>query len=62
MRNFGSYADRSNYRLNSEIERYIDMWDGTIIGYQVKNMYENGMDYESICDAMDIDYSEYEEV
>ncbi len=62
MRNFGSYADRRNHRLNSEIERYIDMWDGTIIGYQVKNMYENGTDYESICDAMDIDYSEYEEV
>lgn len=54
-------GDRSNHRLNMEIERFIDTWDSTIIGMQVKNMYENGTDYESICEAMRIDYADYEE-
>ena len=54
-------ADRNNHRLNVAIERYIDAWDGTIIGQQVKNMYENGTGYESICEAMQIDYEDYEE-
>lgn len=54
-------ADRSNHRLNVEIERQISMWDGTIHGQTIKNMYENGSDYESICDVMQIDYADYEE-
>ena len=62
MRDFSRYSDRSNHRLNVEIERFIDAWEGTVIGYHVKNMYENGAGYESICEVMDLDYSEYEEV
>lgn len=54
-------ADRSNHSLNVEIERQIDMWDGTIHGQTIKNMYENGSDYESICEVMQIDYEDYEE-
>ena len=54
-------SDRSNHRLNAEIERQIDMWDGTIHGQTIKNMYENGSDYESICEVMQIDYEGYEE-
>lgn len=52
---------RNNYRLNSVIERFIDTWEGTCIGQDVKNMYENGSTYESICDRMNIDYNEYKE-
>lgn len=54
-------ADRSNYRLNEEIERQIRAWDGTIHGVTIKNMYENGSSYEGICEATDIDYADYEE-
>lgn len=54
-------ADRSNHGLNVAIEQYIDMWDGTYIGMKVKNMYENGTSYESICDYANIDYMDYEE-
>lgn len=54
-------ADRSNRRLNAEIERQIDAWDGTIHGRTIKNMYENGSDYESICEVMQIDYEDYDE-
>lgn len=53
-------ADRSNLKLNEEIERQISMWDGTIFGFEVKNMYENGVDYEVICKQLNIDYGEYE--
>ena len=53
--------DRSNHRLNVEIERQIDMWAGTIHGQTIINMYENGSDYESICEVMQIDYADYEE-
>lgn len=53
--------DRSNYTLNDVIERHIDAWDGTIHGQMVKNMCENGTSYESICEAMNIDYDDYEE-
>ena len=53
--------DRNNHRLNCEIERFIDQWDGTHIGQEIKNMYENGSTYESICDRMGIDYEDYEE-
>ena len=52
-------ADRDNSRLNAEIERFIDEWDGTVIGQDVKNMYENGSNYEGICEKMEIDYALY---
>ncbi|MCI9545807.1 MAG: hypothetical protein HFH60_03820 [Lachnospiraceae bacterium] len=54
-------GNRSNHRLNIEIERFINVWDSTIKGYEVKNMYENASDYESICERMDIDYEDYRE-
>lgn len=54
-------ADRSNQRLNAEIERQIDAWEGTIHGKTIKNMYENGSDYESICEVMQMDYDDYTE-
>lgn len=54
-------AYRGNQRLNDEIERQIRMWDGTVHGRAIKNMYENGSDYESICEMADIDYQDYEE-
>lgn len=54
-------ADRGNHRLNCEIERHIAAWDGTVHGQVIKNMYENGSDYESICEAASIDYEDYEE-
>ena len=60
-RDFSSMSDMSNHRLNAEIERHIDMWDGTIHGQTIKNMYGNGSDYESICEAADIDYEDYRE-
>ena len=52
---------RNNDRLDSEIEHQIAIWDGTIRGLELKNMYENGSSYEAICDRFDIDYSEFEE-
>lgn len=48
-----------NHRLDYEIERLIDVWDGTSYGLQIKNMYENGSSYESICAFLNIDYSDY---
>lgn len=54
-------ADRGNHRLNAEIERHINQWYGTVHGQVIKNMYENGSDYESICEAANIDYEDYEE-
>ncbi len=53
--------ERSNHNLNYEIERFINQYDGTAIGQSVKNMYENGTSYESICEVIDIDYDEYAE-
>ena len=53
--------DRSNHRLNVAIERFIEAYDGTAVGQEVQNMYENGTDYEYICDRMGIDYDDYEE-
>lgn len=44
--------DRSNHRLNDEIECFIRAWDGTAIGQDVRNMYENGSSYEYICERM----------
>lgn len=54
-------ADRSNHRLNEEIERQIRAWDGTVHGQMIRNMYENGSEYESICEVAGIDYEDYEE-
>lgn len=54
-------AYRGNARLNEEIERQISMWDGTIHGQSIKSMYENGSDYESICEFAGLDYEDYEE-
>lgn len=54
-------VDRNNHRLNTVIERFIDSYDGTSIGQDICNMYENGTTYESICDRMDIDYQDYRE-
>lgn len=54
-------ADRSNHRLNVAIERFIDAYDGTAIGRDVQNMYENGTSYETICDRAGIDYEDYRE-
>lgn len=54
-------ADRSNDSLNDYIEQEIRIWDGTIHGQCIKNMYENGSDYESICEAMQVDYEDFEE-
>ena len=54
-------ADRSNQRLNEAIENMIRMWDGTIHGQTIRNMYENGSDYESICEIAGIEYEDYEE-
>lgn len=57
---FFGMVDRSNHRLNEEIEDYIRQWDGTIHGQCIKNMYENDTSYEGICEAMNIDYEDYE--
>ena len=53
--------ERSNHRLNELIERFIDNYHGTSIGSDIRNMYENGSSYESICDRMGIDYDDYME-
>ena len=54
-------ADRSNWNLNYHIEREIYQWDGTIYGYELKNAYENGTDYESLLYMMGEDYADWEE-
>lgn len=54
-------ADRSNKRLNEAIENCISQWDGTIHGYQMKNAYENGTDYETMCEMCNLDYEDYKE-
>ena len=54
-------ADRSNARLNEAIEQHIAQWDGTVHGFCIKNMWENGADYESICEAANIDIEDYRE-
>ena len=53
--------NRNNKRLNADIEIFIAMYSGTAIGQAVKNAYENGTDYEGICDIAGIDYSDYED-
>lgn len=52
---------RENASLNAAIEKFISTWYGTIIGAQVQRMYENGTNYESICELVGIDYEDYEE-
>lgn len=54
-------ANRGNQKLNAEIERHIEAWSGTVHGQAIRNMYENGSSYEGICEAMGIDYSDYED-
>lgn len=54
--------DRSNHRLIVAIERFIEAWDGTSIGQDVQNLYENGTGYEHICKRMGIDYDDYAEI
>lgn len=54
-------AYRGNKRLNEAIENHIYQWDGTVHGVCIKNMYENGSEYESICEAAGIDMEDYEE-
>lgn len=54
-------ADRSNHRLNAEIEKQISMWYGTIHGQTLKRMYDNGCDYSDICEVANIDYEDFEE-
>lgn len=49
---------RNNHKLNVEIEDHIRQWDGTVHGQSVKNMYENGSSYESICEMMGLDYED----
>ncbi len=53
--------EERNARLDYEIERMIRIWDGTIHGETIKRMYENGTDYESICEVAGIDYEDYME-
>ncbi|MBE6677961.1 MAG: hypothetical protein E7597_04115 [Ruminococcaceae bacterium] len=54
----GMYNRNNNY-LNVEIERYIEQYWGTSIGTSVRNMYENGTDYEKICDMIGWDYDDF---
>ena len=53
--------DRNNGPLNKYIENVIEQWDGTIYGQCIKNMYENGTDYQSICEYMNVEYEEWED-
>ena len=54
-------ANRGNSRLDQEIQRQISIWRGTVNGQALKNMYDNGADYESICEVSGINYEEYAE-
>ena len=54
-------ADRSNKALNDVIEAQIDIWDGTVHGYQIKNAWKNGCDYETMCKLCGLEYEEYEQ-
>lgn len=52
---------RSNHALNAYIESLIDQYWGTAKGADLKNMYENGTSYESICDYLGIDIDDYQD-
>ena len=54
-------ANRDNNRLNEEIRKHIALWDGTVHGEMIKNMFKNGASYESICKAAQIDMEECDE-
>ena len=55
-------ADRTNKKLNEEIEKYISRWHGTPTEIMVSKMYYGGIaDYEDICEIMGIDYGDWEE-
>ena len=58
---YEAHVVHDNSRLNDEIEKFIDAWEGTALGVGVKNMYLSGDSYEHICEAMGIDIDEYEE-
>lgn len=60
MGDFSNMAGRENHRLNVEIERFIESYDGTAIGQDVRNMYENGTSYEAICDRIGIELEDWE--
>lgn len=47
------------YKLNDDIESFIEAYDGTYVGMEIKNMFENGSSYESICDRLGWDIKEY---
>ncbi len=40
--------------LRAEIESKIRQWEGTVYGYQLKNMYENGQ-IEAVCEMLGLD-------
>lgn len=52
---------RTNKRLNEYIEQQIRVWSGTAHGVMIRNAYENGCDYETICELIGIDYEDWEE-
>ena len=45
----------------TNIENFIEAYEGTAIGQDVKNMYENETDLEYICDYAGIPYEECED-
>lgn len=47
------------YKLNDDIASFIEAYDGTYVGMEIKNMFENGSSYESICDRLGWDIKEY---
>ncbi|MEE0929939.1 MAG: hypothetical protein UIM53_02980 [Acutalibacteraceae bacterium] len=52
--------DKTNAELNIIIETFIDSWQGTSIGSDIRNMYENGTSYEAICERLGLEYSYYD--
>lgn len=53
--------DINEDELRYDIELYIDLWQGTACGEDVRNMYENGSSLESICEYLGWDYLAYAE-
>ena len=45
-----------------DIMSFINQYDGTAIGWEVKNMLDNGTDLEKICEYADIPYNEVENI
>jgi hypothetical protein len=52
---------RSNEKLNLEILKHIADWNGTVHGSAIKTMWDNGDDYEKICEAASIDINKFPE-